>query len=206
MTDPIRFEDLIDRLECFGDALGFHDTDVSNEVLDRIATPRRPRLHHRRFVAAAVVLVMTGVALHPDSRHAVARWFGFDGLVVEIDPDLSSQAPVEGFDAPGPGESQLVVVDGREVLVSAVHGVWSDVLITKSVGSSDQIEEVDVDGLRGLWISGAPHDVLYETDNGEVAVDRVSANTLVWQDVDVLYRVEGFARLDDALAFVDTGT
>jgi hypothetical protein len=206
VTDHLGFEDLIDQLECFGDALDFDDADVSNEVLDRIVSRRRPRSRHRWFVAAAVVLMVTGAVLHPDSRQAVARWFGFDGLVVEVDPDLQSQALREGFDAPGPGESLVVEIDGREILVSAVRGEWNDGLITKSVGSSDQIEEVDIGGLRGLWISGAPHQVLYEVDNGEVVVDRVAANTLVWQDADVLYRVEGFANLPDALAFVNEGT
>lgn len=206
MTDHLGFEDLIDRLECFGDALDFDDADVSSEVLDRIGSRRRPRSQHRWFVAAAVVLMVTGVVLHPDSRHAVARWFGFDGLVVEVDPDLPSQALREGFDAPGPGESLVVEVNGREILVSAVRGEWGDGLITKSVGSSDQIEEVDLGGLRGLWFSGAPHQVLYAMDDGEVVVDRVAANTLVWQDADVLYRVEGFANLPDALAFVNMGT
>lgn len=206
MTGPIAVKDLIDRLERFGDALGFDDTDVSDEVLHRIATPRRSRLAHRWFVAAAVLLVVAGVVLHPDSRHSVARWFGLDGLVVEVDPDLPTRAPVRGFDAPGPGESRVVVVEGREILVSAVRGTLSDGLITKTVGSSDQIEEVAIDGLDGLWISGAPHEVLYEAANGEVVVERVSANTLVWQDGDVLYRVEGFANLDDALAYIDEGT
>lgn len=162
MTDHLGFEDLIDRLESFGDALDFDDVDVSTEVLDRIGSRRRPRSPYRWFVAvaAAVVLMVTGVVVHPDSRQAVARWFGFDGLVVEVDPDLESQALREGFDAPGPGESLVVEVDGREILVSAVRGEWSDGLITKSVGSSNQIEEVDIGGLRGLWFSGAPHQVL----------------------------------------------
>lgn len=206
MTGPIDLEDLIDRLERFGDALGFDDTDVSDEVLHRIATPRPSRLAHRWFVAAAVLLVVAGVVLHPDSRHAVARWFGLDGLVVEVDPDLPTRTPVRGFDAPGPGESRVVAVEGREILVSAVRGTLSDGLITKTVGSSDQIEEVAIDGLDGLWISGAPHEVLYEAANGEVVVERVSANTLIWQDSDVLNRVEGFANLDDALAFIEEGT
>lgn len=206
MSDHLGLEDLIDRLESLGDALDFDDADVSTVVLDRIGSRRRPRSQHRWFVAAAVVLMVIGVVLHPDSRHAVARWFGFDALVVEVDPDLPSQALREGFDTPGPGESLVVEVEGREILVSAVRGEWGEGLITKSVGSSDQIEEVDIGGLRGLWFSGAPHQVLYAMDDGEVVVDRVAANTLVWQDADVLYRVEGFANLADALAFVNMGT
>lgn len=206
MIEHSEFDDLIVRLERFGDALDVGDTDVSSEVVRSIGQPQQARGRHRWLVAAAVVLLAGGVMVHPDSRRAVARWFGFEGLVVEIDPDLATRPAIGGFDTPGPGESQVVVVGGREILVSAVRGKLSEGLITKTIGAADQIEEVDIKGLRGLWISGAPHQVLYEVDNGEIVVDRVSANTLVWQDADVLYRVEGFANRDDALAFVNTGT
>ena len=37
-------------------------------------------------VAAAVLVILVGVALIPDSRRAVARWFGLDGVTVEVDP------------------------------------------------------------------------------------------------------------------------
>ena len=206
MSDPVAFEDLIDRLERFGDSLDFPDSDVSSDVLRRISTRRQSRVQRRWLIAAAVVLSWPEWWCIRILGTLLARWFGFERLVVEVDPDLPVRAPRTGFDAPGPGESRVVVVEGREILVSAVSGTWSDGLLTKSIGASDQIEEVDVDGLRGLWISGAPHEVLYAADNDEVVVDRVSANTLVWQDSDVLYRVEGFANLDDALAFIEDGT
>lgn len=207
MTDHDVFDDLIGRLERFGDALGVDDTDVTDVVLHRIGTTPPAQPSRRTLVAAAIVLAVTAAVLvPPGSRQAVARWFGFDRLVVEIDPDLPIRAPSGAVELPGPGESRRVDVAGREILVSAVGGTWNDGLITKSVGSSDQIEPVDVGGLDGLWFSGAPHEVFYEAGDGRVVVDRVAANTLVWQDGDVLYRVEGFATLDEALRFVEGGT
>lgn len=204
MTELTGFDDLIDRLERLGDVLDLDDADIAELVLDRISGPQQSRSGHQWLAAAAVVLaVMAGVVLHPDSRHAVARWFGLDGLVIEVDPDLSAPEARIVFEAPGPGQSRVVTVEGREVLVSAVSGTLSDALITKSVGSSEQVEQVDIDGLEGLWISGAAHQVLYEAANGEVVVERFAANTLLWQDNGVLYRVEGFDQLADALAFVE---
>ena len=37
---------------------------------------------------------------------------------------------------------------------------------------------------------------------GEIVVERVAANTLLWQRDGVLWRVEGFTRLSEALDFV----
>lgn len=204
MTELAAFDDLVDGLERLGDVLDLDDADIAEVVLERIGTPRPSRLQHRWLVAAAVVLaVMVGVVLNPDSRHAVARWFGLDGLVIEVNPNLSAPEAMIVFEAPGPGQSRVVTVEGRDVLVSAVSGTLSDALITKSVGSSNQVEVVDIDGLEGLWISGSAHQVLYEAANREVVVERFAANTLLWQDNGVLYRVEGFDQLADALAFVE---
>ena len=76
-------------------------------------------------------------------------------------------------------------------------------LITKTVGSTDQIRQVEVMGRPGLWITGDAHQVRYLSPEGDVVVDRVAADTLLWQDGAVLFRVEGFDDLADALAFVE---
>ena len=133
----------------------------------------------------------------------MARWFGFDGLTVEVDPDATVPTMSAAFDAPGPGETVVVDVDGRRIVVSAVRGDLTGQLIVKTVGSSDQIEEVTVDGHPGLWFDGVPHHVMYDAPTGDVVVERVAADTLVWQDGDALLRVEGFDRLSDAIGFVE---
>lgn len=131
----------------------------------------------------------------------MARWFGLDAVSVEIDPSLPAMTSAEPSAVPGPGESEVVTVDGREVLISAVDGRLFEAGITKTVQSSDQISEVRVGDHPGLWIAGGSHQVAYESPDGDMVVTRVASNTLLWQDGPVLFRVEGFDDLADALEF-----
>ena len=129
----------------------------------------------------------------------MARWLGLDDVSVEIDPRLSPSSPAGTFTTPGPGESRVIAVDGRPILVSAIAGTFDDVLISKTVASSDQVQSVEVVGWPGLWIEGGPHEVMYRALDGSVLVERVAANTLLWQQADVLVRLEGFIDLESAL-------
>jgi len=179
------------------------DSDLVDQVVAEIGVRRRSVRTRRWLVAASVLLVGAAAIGYPDSRHAVARWFGFETLRIEVDPALSLPMTEEPIGVPGPGETLVVEVDGRRVTVSAVDGRLSAALVVKTVGSSEQITEVTVRGRPGLWISGDPHEVMYESSDGSVVVERVARDTLVWQDGDVLLRVEGFAELSDAVAFVE---
>ena len=195
--------DLVERLELLGDDLDFGDVDLAGAVVLGVRE-RRSRVRARRWLVAAGVLMVVGAAAgYPDSRQAVARWFGFDSLSVEVDPELSVPAAEGLFEAPGPGETIVVDVGGRSITVSTVSGRLNTAVVVKTVGSADQIEEVTVQGRDGLWISEAPHQVGYESLDGSIVVERVAQNTLVWQSGDVLVRVEGFVELSDALAFVE---
>jgi hypothetical protein len=199
--------DLGTRLVELADALDLDDADIVDEVLRRVHEPAVVRARPRRLilVAAALVTVVTGAVVHQGSRGALARWFGLDGVRIERIDDLELPAGRPRIDLPGPGESEVVVVDGRELLVSTIDG-RIDGLIRKNVGPGSTIVEVDVDGRPGLWIGGAPHEVLYEDAGGAIAVERVAGRTLLWQDGDLLHRVEGFDDLDSALAFATSGT
>jgi hypothetical protein len=197
----IDLDDLTERLRALGDALDFDDADLAESVLDRIDTEPRRTTRPWLVAAAAVLVILIGVALIPDSRRAVARWFGLDSVAVKVDPEVTGTAAPVSFDLPGPGESRVVEVDGRQILVSTVSGTLSQRMITKSVQSSTQIHEVDVDGAPGLWIAGPPHEIGYESPTGDPVFERMAGNTLLWQRGEVLTRVEGFADLDTALAF-----
>jgi hypothetical protein len=197
----IDLDDLTERLRALGDALDFDDADLAESVLDRIDTEPRRTTRLWLVAAAAVLVTLIGVALIPDSRRAVARWFGLDSVTVKVDPEVTGTAAPVSFDLPGPGESRVVEVDGRQILVSTVSGTLSQRMITKSVQSSTQIHEVDVDGAPGLWIAGPPHEIGYESPTGDPVFERMAGNTLLWQRGDVLSRVEGFEDLDAALAF-----
>ena len=131
----------------------------------------------------------------------MARWFGLDGVTVRVDPAVTGTAAPVVFDLPGPGESRVVQVDGHQILVSTIDGTLSPRMITKSVQSSTQVHEVDVDGAVGLWIAGPAHEIGYESPQGRPVFERMAGNTLVWQRGDVITRLEGFPDLDAALAF-----
>jgi hypothetical protein len=198
-------DDLIRRLEAFGEELSFDDTELVNAVLARLDEPS-PKSARQWWIAAAAVfvVVLAGVLVYPDSRHAVARWFGLEHVEVEVDPDLSLAPPPTSFALPGPGESEVVVIDGRQILVSTIVGGLNETLIGKAASSYSQIQPVTVNGSPGLWISGGSHEVRYEIpEDGGIAVERVAANTLLWESEGVLRRVEGFDELADALEFAE---
>lgn len=211
MTD-MRNHDVIARLTALGGALDLGDERLVDDVLDRVATrpegtrPAAGRPGRRTWLVAAVlVALVAGFVVHPSGRDAMARWFGLDGVTVSVDPSVSVTPGAEPFAVPGPGESEVVTVDGRDVLFSAVDGRLFQAGITKTVQSSDQVTEVRVGDAPGLWIAGGAHEVLYKSSAGDVIVTRAASNTLLWQDGPVLFRVEGFDDLADALEFA-TGT
>jgi hypothetical protein len=199
----ISVDDLSERLRDLGDALDFDDAALADSVLARITTERSRSSKARLWLAAvaAALLLLVGVAVIPDSRHAVARWFGLDGVTVEVDPGVTGSAAPVSSDLPGPGQSRVVEVEGKDILVSTISGTLSPRMITKSVQSSDQVQEVDVDGAPGLWFAGPAHEIGYESPTGQPVFERMAGNTLVWQRGDVITRVEGFDDLEDALAF-----
>ena len=89
-------------------------------------------------------------------------------------------------------------------MVSAIVGRLDGTVLRKTLASDTSIIEVDVAGYLGLWIDGAPHQVMYESGDGDIVVERVAGNTLLWEVDLVLYRLEGFDKLDDALKFAGT--
>lgn len=197
VTDDV--DGLVRALVSLGDDLAL-DVDVVGEVLDRI--DRRPSRHRRRrLLVAAAVLVVTSalvVAALPGSRQAVARWFGLDGVAVDVDPGLSLPEPELRLDAPGNGHTY--VVDGRTIRVASVAGSLDLPLIRKVVTTTGEVAEVDVAGAPGLWFS-APHLVLYLAADGTVIEQAVAGSTLVFQDGGTVHRIEGFDDPDEAIEF-----
>ena len=201
--------DLESRLAALGDALVLDDGDLVDDVLARLDGPpaARPTGSRPLRLAAAIVLVLALVAVAiPDARRTVAEWLGLDGVRVERRPDLvidQTVPPPSEAAAAAPGESRVMTVEGRSVIVSTIDGTLDDGLLTKTVGASTTVTEVEVGGSRGLWIAGEPHEVVYVAGDGEVVVERVAADTLLWQHGDLIHRVEGFDQLAEAVDFAD---
>ena len=194
------------RLAGLADGLNVDDAGLVDSIVARLDKSLNQRRAHRLLQMAAVfvLIVAAAVALHPDSRRVVARWFGLDQVRIERDADLDLSSASVTFELPGPGDSQIVELNGREILVSAIFGRLDGPIMQKTLTSNTSIIEVDVAGYLGLWIDGAPHQVMYEAGDGRIVVERVAGNTLLWEIDLVLYRLEGFDNLDDALKFAGT--
>jgi len=194
------------RLSGLAGALNVDSVGLVDSVVGRIDQLADQRRAHRRLqmVAVFALIVAAAIALHPDSRRVVASWFGLNQARIERDTDLDLLTAPMTFELPGPGESQIIEVNGRPIMVSTIYGRLGGPIMQKTLGSSTSIIEVDVAGHLGLWIAGAPHEVMYESSDGDIVVERVAGNTLLWEVGDVLYRLEGFDSLDDALEFAGT--
>jgi hypothetical protein len=205
------------RLAGWGEALEFPDADrLADDVVAAIEPVGRRGWRVALAAAAAVLLVVAVIVGIPDSRRAVARWLGLERLEVRVvdqppEPSATGLGPRFSLDgaaaavgvtpyvlpplgepvaayAPG-GHYVAVRYDdgGTVVLVATLPGR----LFHKEVAMGAQAEPLEVRGVDGLWVSGAPHQLVYEEPGGDVVQSRMSADTLVWQEGDVIVRIEG---------------
>jgi hypothetical protein len=204
--------DLETRLTSLGQHLDLDDgAALSERVMARIDDVDGDGRRGWWLGYAAAVLVVAAIAAVavPSSRDTIAGWFGLDGVRierrqdVEIPSDTSSVPTFVGdvSGLPGPGDSREATVDGRVVLVSVIEGVLTDEVLVKTLGPDTDIVEVTVGDAPGLWISGAPHDLAYLSPEGTIVFERVAGNTLVWQDDQMIGRVEGFEAVGAAIEF-----
>jgi hypothetical protein len=199
--------DIEDRFASLGDHLDLGDGDgsaLSERVLAQLDIEAIAGGHHKvrrlRFFAAAVLIAVVAAVAVPSSRRTIAGWFGLDGVRIEGRKDVDFP-DIESTGLPGPGASREETVDGRVVLVSVIEGSLADEVLVKTLGSETEIVEVDVGGSRGLWISGASHELAYRSPDGQIVFERVAGNTLVWQNDQVLKRLEGFESMGDAVEY-----
>lgn len=192
--------------------------------LPALPEPRRRPLWRPVLIAVAVLVLAACVAaLVPGARSAILHWFRIGGVSVERVETLPpaerralaaglgltvSRAEAErilGRDARLP--STRLRADGRvvsallgppaaPVLFGAIRSAEGPTVLKKLAGSSTNVEFVYVvPNAMGVWISGAPHAVIFPA-----APPRLAGNVLLWETDGVTYRLEG-ARLakQDAL-------
>jgi hypothetical protein len=175
------------RLVAMGEALEFPRAgSLADDVVAALERPAAPVHRWRRpllAVAAVTLLVLAVTVAIPDSRRAVARWFGFDGYRIErvVDfPDVDA----------GPAPIGPLVTRGD---------LTTDAFF-KLTRMGTEVREVDVNGHAGYWISGGEHLFFTYDRNGVRQEQRLAGNTLVWQQGNEIVRIEGVdLTLDEAL-------
>lgn len=193
---------------------------------------RRRRAGRLLALALAATLLLAGVALAvPASRNAILRALGLRGVAIERVgrlPSLPSgtvkrlrlgtpiplsrgrhaasftallpAAPANAYvahDIPGGRISVLV----GSVLIIEFRGNGTAFLL-KMVGPGTTVRNVRVGADPGVYLSGAPHVVLFRTSNDNVGVDyvRLAGGVLIWQHGAVTLRMEGIRTLAQAVS------
>jgi hypothetical protein len=92
---------------------------------------------------------------------------------------------------PGPG-IPAVGSSGVGISITEFVGRVDGAFINKYIGSGTTVKDVDVGGVSGLWVSGAPHEIAYVGADGSFVhgTFRFSGPALLWQLGDVTLRLE----------------
>jgi hypothetical protein len=146
---------------------------------------------------------------------AAARTVGFDMRVPTIagyqHPDvvLVGTPPAGGMVSmvylPKPGRT-TVPGEGVAGLLSEFRGHLDAGFFEKLVSAGTTVQTVEVAGVPGYWLSGAPHEFLYVTPNGQVDTEtiRLAANTLLWSAAGITYRFESALALQSTVAIANS--
>ncbi|MBI2324173.1 MAG: hypothetical protein HYU87_04340 [Chloroflexi bacterium] len=90
---------------------------------------------------------------------------------------------------------------GIGVLITEAPGAFEAPLLGKVLPPGARSEQLTVNGGRGVWIEGAPHQIFFRAPNGEVVIDslRLAGNVLAWDQKAVFVRLEADVTRDEAL-------
>lgn len=90
---------------------------------------------------------------------------------------------------------------GVSAVVVVFRGQVDESLFGKVMVPGTRVEEVTVNGGRGFWLEGAPHQFFYRDSAGNPWPEtlRLAGNTLLWEQGGVTFRLEAQLRRDDAL-------
>ena len=137
-------------------------------------------------------------------------------IAVPSTPDLGSPDEVYVVESSSGAELSLLYrarpglpvasATGAGLLVSQFQGRLDQPLLEKAVGEGAMIRGVIVNGHPGFWIEGQPHELFFLDRGGRPIPEtvRLAGNVLVWQQGDVLIRLESALPLDRALKIAES--
>jgi hypothetical protein len=193
----------------------------------------RPARRALALALAAALLLAGGAMAVPSTRHAILRVLGLRGVSIERVPrlpplpagarlGLGERVPLErarhaaGFTAllsPPPAVAYLDrdLPGGRiSLLIGPVliieFRASTTPFIFKLIGPGTYAKRVRVNGAPGVYLFGAPHEVIFQEPTGEIRTDRIrlAGNVLLWQRGPLTLRIEGTHTLKQALMLART--
>ena len=183
------------RLGALREEIAWPETPGFALELEPARPPRRPLLRPLALGLAVALAVLAGVlALSPGARSAFLELFRLEGATVELvetlpeveaqRPDFGEQVSREeaerrvGFELLDLGDPDAVFVRGQtmaslvygpvdrpRLVLSQLRGAVWDGFVKKAAGTGTTVEEVTVDGGRGLFVTGDDHYVMFIDEN-----------------------------------------
>jgi hypothetical protein len=94
---------------------------------------------------------------------------------------------------------------GIGLIEMAFRGKIDEGYFKKIIGAGTKVEFVEVNGNRGFWISGDPHQFFYEGPNGFVDEPRRwVGDALLWSEGPITYRLETSLGRDASIALAES--
>jgi hypothetical protein len=204
------------------------EPDLTGRVRERLEQrrSRRPWL----VLALAAVAAVGALLAIPQTRAAIFDLFHIGGVEVRrvaTKPQAPSRAAYLGsevdideakdrvdFPLIAPDEDVTTYYDGS-VPGGMVNMGWNGFVLSqwhgdqltfaqKQVGPRSRTVSVSVNGVPGLWITGARHEIVYRDESGQIDAKtrRLVGDVLLWDKDAITYRLEGAKTLAQALAAV----
>lgn len=152
--------------------------------------PQAPQVSPGRVIPADAARV--------DSVEAASQRVGFS---VRVPGELGLPDEIHVRAADGASLAFLVYDTTPSVLVTELRGSLETQLLAKGIPPGTVVQELEVDGGRGVWIEGEPHQVFYRAPNGDILTDtvRLAGNVLLWERDGLLMRIEAQVDREQAL-------
>lgn len=125
------------------------------------------------------------------------------GAPDEIYVDDAERVTLVYRDRPGIPQSPAT---GVAALVVEFRGTLDSSFLGKAIGPDTTLTNVQVNGVPGYWLEGAPHFFFYRLENGSVLQEtlRLAGNTLIWVQDGVTLRVEANVPMSTAVRIAST--
>ena len=102
---------------------------------------------------------------------------------------------------PAAGESDIGLIYSQFSL-----NLGEDLLFVKSVTPQHLVRTVEVNGVLGIWIEGAPHVISFEDAGGRRVEEetRLAGSVLMWERAGVTHRIETTRPLEETLDLAES--